>query len=224
MPTAMTFGSLQTDLQSYLERGTNVDALVYNQLPELINFAERRISTDIKVLGFVVPATFTMQAGVAVYPKPDRWRKTVSMNVGSSPTGTIVRQQVYPRSYEYLRAYWPDDTQTNLTVYGTAAPPKYYADYNYQNFIFAATPDQAYPAELVYYEEPALLDATNTTNFITQYMPNLLLYASLLEASPFLKNDSRISTWQSFYETMRDAYNKQSNDEVVDRNTTREQT
>ena len=83
MPTAMTFTSLQNDIQSYLERGTSQDPLVFNQLPELINLAERRIASEMKVLGFVVPAVFTMQPGLAVYPKPDRWRKTVSMNVGA---------------------------------------------------------------------------------------------------------------------------------------------
>jgi hypothetical protein len=224
MPTAMTFQSLQLDVQSYLERGTPQDPVVYNQLPELINFAERRISTEMKVLGFVIPATFTLQAGVAVYQKPDRWRKTVSLNIGTSPTGTIVRQQVYPRSYEYIREYWPDDTQTNFSTYAAYGPPKFYADYNYQNFIFAPTPDQAYPAELVYYEEPALLDATNNTNFITQYMPNLLLYATLLEATPFLKKDERVPLWQAAYDRLAAVYNSQSSDEIIDRSTTRQET
>jgi hypothetical protein len=306
----MTFNSLQLDIQSYLERGTVSDPLVYNQLPELINFAERRISTEMKVLGFVVPASFTMQAGQAVYQKPDRWRKTISINVGT-PKGTSVppqlaltsvpasvagnavysgavtggalnafagqsftvtsfsnatnngtyictastsstltlnnaaavaetnpgvatqvslpitqvnRTQIFPRSYEYLRQFWPDDSQTSLTTYGAPAPPKFYADYNYQNYIYAPTPDLAYPAELVYYEEPALLDSTNQTNFITQYIPNLLLYATLLECTPFLKKDDRIATWQAMYDRFAAVYNEQSSNEIIDRSTTRQET
>lgn len=223
MPAAMTYASLIRDVQSYLERGTPPDQLVYNQLPELITFAERRISTDIKVLGFIVPATFTLTPGVAVLQKPDRWRKTVSMNIGTTVAGNS-RKQVFARSYEYLRYYWPDDTQTKLSVYGVAGPPGFYADYNYQNFLLAPTPDAAYPGELVYYEEPALLDATNQTNFITQYMPSLLLYATLLECTPFLKNDERIPTWQGMYQQMKDAYNAQSSDEIIDRSVTRQET
>jgi hypothetical protein len=222
MPTAMTFQSLQTDLQNYLERGTVQDPIVFAQLPELINFAERRIATELKLAGFIVPAVFTMQAGLAVYAKPDRWRKTVSLNVGSSAVGTIIRNQVYPRSYEYLREYWPDDTQTNLSTYGVAGPPKFYADYNYQNFIVAPTPDAAYPAELVYYEQPALLDNTNNTNWITQYQPNLLLYAALLECSPFLKKDERIATWQAMYDRIAAVVNEQDTDKIIDRSTTRQ--
>jgi hypothetical protein len=72
MPVAMTFGSLQQDMTTYLERGTSFDPVVLQQLPELINFAERRISTEMKVLGFVVPTLFIMQPGLAVYNKPDR--------------------------------------------------------------------------------------------------------------------------------------------------------
>lgn len=221
MPTQMTFNSLQTDMQSYLERGTVNDPLVFSQLPELINNAERRIATELKVIGFIVPAVSTMQAGVAVYAKPDRWRQTVSINVASSAVGTAVRQQMFARSYEYIRSYWPDDTATSLSVYGTAAPPKYYGDYNYQNIIVAPTPDAAYSFEIVYYEQPPLLDATNQTNWITQYQPNLLLYAALLEATPFLKKDERIATWQSMYDRIAGVTNGQDNEKIEDRNASR---
>jgi hypothetical protein len=219
----MTFSSLQSDVQNYLERGTVLDPIVYAQLPELINFAERRISRELKVLGFVVPATFTMQPGLAVYAKPDRWREIISLNVGSSATSNV-RNQIFPRSYEYLRTYWPDDTQTWTTTYGVSGPPKFYAEYGYQNIIVAPTPDLAYPAELVYYEEPALLDTTNTTNWITQYAPNLLLYSTLLECAPFLKNDERIATWQAMYDRAAATLNAESDDGVLDRNATRQKT
>lgn len=221
MPVAMTFSSLILDLQSYLERGTVQDPVVFNQLPEIINLAERRIATELKVIGFIVPATFTLTAGLAVYAKPDRWRETVSMNVGQTAIGNAVRAPMFSRSYEYIRGYWPDDSQTNTTVYGTPGPPKFYADYNYQNMILAPTPDAAYPAEIVYYEQPPLLDATNQTNWITQYQPNLLLYAALLEASPFLKKDDRIATWQAMYDRIAGVTNGQDTDKILDRNVTR---
>ena len=222
MPTAMTFTSLQKDVQAYLERGQINDPTVYAQLPELINFAERRISRELKVLGFKVPAQFSFQANVAVVAKPDRWRETVSLNVSGVAFGTSVRNQVYPRSYEYIREYWPDDTQTWSSVYGVPGPPLFYADYDFNHFIVAPTPDQAYAAELVYFEEPALLDNTNQTNFITQNMPNLLLYATLLECTPFLKLDSRIATWQQMYDRIAGVMDSEDKDHIVDNTTSRQ--
>lgn len=213
MPTQMTFDSLQGDIRSYLERGSVNDQTVYNQLPSLINLAERRISNELKILGFIVAATFTLQAGVAVVQKPDRWRQTVSINVGNATSGTILRTQLLPRSQEYIRSYWPDETQT--------APPKFYADYNYSSLLLGPTPDQAYPAEILYYEEPALLDATNQTNWITQYAPSLLLYSTLLECMPFLKKDDRMPMWQSMYDRTAAIFNAGDKERSLDRNVTR---
>lgn len=222
MSTAMTYNSLLSDVQNYLERGTINDPLVFSQLPELINLGERRCSRELKVLGYIVPAVFTLQANLAVYAKPDRWRQTVSMNVSNVPTGTAVRQPVFPRAYEYIRQYWPDDTATPTTVYGTPAPPRFYSDYDYQHWIVAPTPDAAYPAEVLYYEEPALLGPTNQSNWLTQYAPRLLLYACLMETLVFLKKGSRIPEIQALYDREAGMLNGEDTDKILDRTTTRQ--
>lgn len=220
MATAMTYNSLLADLQNYLERGTVNDPLVFAQLPELINFGERRCSRELKILGFIIPAVFTLQAGLAVYPKPDRWRQTVSMNVGNSATGTAIRSPMFPRVYEYIRQYWPDDSATPTTVYGAPSPPKFYADYNYQNWIFAPTPDANYPTEVVYYEEPPLLSAANQSNWLTQYVPRLLLYACMIEMLLFLKKDT--ASVQPMYDREAAVLNREDEDKILDRTTTRQ--
>ena len=214
MPQAMTFTSLQNDVRSYLERGASAvtDPLVYVQIPSLINFAERRISRDLKIQGFQVAVVTTLQAGVAVLAKPDRWRDTISMNIGTG-TGNNTRQQLFTRSYEYVRSYWPDETQV--------AEPVFYADYNYTNWIIAPTPDEAYPIEILYYELPVLLDENTQTNWLTQYAPNLLLYATLLEATPFLKNDERIPVWQAMYSSAAQALQGEDMSKVLDRGAVR---
>lgn len=50
MAQNMTFASLQTDMRRYLERGFTLasDEIVYEQLPRLINLAERRIARELK--------------------------------------------------------------------------------------------------------------------------------------------------------------------------------
>src|SRR5258708_4102587 len=66
MPTSMTFNSLLSDLRAYLERGSVVDQVVYNQLPTLINDAEREISRALKIEGFVQVVTSLLQVNTAV--------------------------------------------------------------------------------------------------------------------------------------------------------------
>ena len=104
MPETMTFASLKEDIRRYLERGFTLasDQIVYEQIPRLINLAERRIARELKVEGLINVVTSTMQAGLAVYPKPDRWRSTVSFNYGVGPNGEE-DTQLFARSYEYVR-------------------------------------------------------------------------------------------------------------------------
>lgn len=213
MAYTMTFDSLQVDLRRYLERGFTLqdDPYVYEQLPRLINMAERRIARDLKIQGFIVPVTTTFSAGVSTYQKPDRWRDTISMFVTDPVSNNQV--PVFTRSYEYCRNYWPNDTQTGQ--------PEFYADYDYTHWLIVPTPDVTYSAEILYYELPVLLDSTQQTNWLTEYAPNLLLYGALLEATPFLKNDERITTWQNYYQSAANALNTEDLKKIVDRDATR---
>lgn len=214
MPQAMTFNGLRDDVRNYLERGASLatDPIVYEQIPRLINLAERRIARDLKIQGFQNVVTTTMQTGVCVMPKPDRWRETVSINIGTGLTNDY-RKTLFTRSYEYCRTYWPDQSEVG--------EPEFYADYDYRHWLFAATPDENYPVEIVYYELPPLLDAAQQQNWLTDYAPNALLYGTLLEATPFLKNDERIPIWQNFYDMSISSLNTEDMKKIVDRSTQR---
>jgi hypothetical protein len=181
----MTYDSLVADISSYLER---TDQATLEKIPTFIMLAEQVIAAEIKFLGNLTPMTSTLVANQAVIDKPARWHKTVSMNV----TVAGVRQPVFLRKYEYLREYWPDPTDTGA--------PKYYADYDYTHWLIAPTPDVAYNFEVLYYERIQPLDSSNQTNWFTIYAPQALLYGSLLQAMPFLKNDERIPMWQAQYD------------------------
>jgi hypothetical protein len=212
MAVSMTFNSLLDDLRAYLERGTSVDETVFEQLPSLINLAERQLANSLKLLGFVSVVTDTLGIGQSVIPKPNRWRDTISINFGVG--ATQIRTPLFLRSYEYMRRYWPDEDLTDQ--------PKFYGDYDYFNWLIAPTADFAYPFEVNYWELPALLDATNQTNWSSDFAPNALLHGSLLQATPFLKNDERIPIWQGIYD--RDVMILEAQDvkRIIDRNVTRE--
>lgn len=210
MAYVMTFDSLKQDLRRYLERGFTVedDPLVYEQIPRLINMAERRIARELKVQILQTVVTTPLQAGVSVYEKPDRWRDTISMNYG-----TTERTPLFTRSYEYCRSYWPDEAQT-----GT---PQFYCDYDYMHWLIVPTPAVDADVEILYYELPPLLDNENQQNWVTDFAPNLLTYGALLEATPFLKQDDRIQMWQGFYDRAAQTLNGEDLSKILDRNAQR---
>jgi hypothetical protein len=180
----MTYDSLVADIESYLER---TDQATIQKIPTFIMLAEQVMAAELKFLGNLTVATSTMVPGQATVDKPARWRKTVSINV----TVDGKRQPVFLRKYEYLREYWPDPALTEV--------PKFYCDYDYTHWLIAPTPDLAYNYEVLYYERVQPLDSSNQTNWFTIYAPQALLYGSLLQAMPFLKNDERIPMWQQQY-------------------------
>ena len=205
--TSTTYTTLLEDARRYLERGftEESDPVVYAQLPRLITQAQRRISREIKIQGFIRVITTPLTIGVAVYLKPDRWRDTVSMSVNN--------KSIFGRSYEYSRSYWPVESET--------AAPQFYADYGYQHWLITPTPSAADTLEISYYEQPQFLDENTQTNFLTDYAPDALLYATLLEATPFLKNDERMQVWQTMYDRAAQALNGEDLKRILDRNATR---
>lgn len=216
MATTMTFDTLKQDVQRYLERGSTAasDPIVFEQIPRLINLAERRIARELKVQGFINVVTSTLNSGQSVYDKPDRWRDTVSVNIGTGPNSTR-RKTLFTRDYEYARSYWPDESQTD--------EPIFYSDYDYSHWLIAPTPDAEYPVEILYYELPPLLDDTAQTNWLTEYAPQLLLYGTLLEATPFLKNDERVPVWQQYYDRAAAMLNGEDLAKILDRSAVRKE-
>ena len=198
----MTYDSLVDDVSSYLER---TDAATLAKIPTFIMLAEQIIASQIKFLGNLTVNTSTMTTSQAIIDKPARWHKTVSMNI----TVAGQRQPVLLRKYEYLREYWPDATNTDV--------PQFYCDYDYTHWLVAPTPAADYNFEVIYYERVQPLDSSNQTNWFTQYAPQALLYGSLLQAMPFLKNDARIQMWQQQYDLIMATLKAEDQSRIGDR-------
>jgi hypothetical protein len=69
-----------------------------------------------------------------------------------------------------------------------------------QEFQFAPIPDSAYTLQMMYYATPPFLSSTVSSNTFMTVCPDLLLYASLGEAEPYLMNDARLATWAQLYD------------------------
>jgi hypothetical protein len=198
----MTYDSLVNDIQTYLER---TDDQTLEKIPQFIMLAEQIIASEIKFLGNLTVVTSTMVASENVIPKPSRWRKTVSMNV----TVAGKRQPVLLRTYEYIREYWPSPTSTS--------EPLYFCDYDYQHWLVGPTPALGYAYEVLYYERLQPLDSSNQSSWFTQYAPQAMLYGTLLQAMPFLKNDERMPMWQANYDRIIEVLKTENVTRVADR-------
>lgn len=184
----LTYDSLTSMTLQYLERK---DMSVVNAIPTFISLAEFEIAQEIKTLGQLQIVNATTTIGNPILEKPARWRKTVSMNI----TVNGEARPVLLRKYEYLINYWPDNTKKDV--------PQYYADTDWEHWYLAPTPDAAYNFGVLYYERIAPLSSTNQTNWLTQNAPNAMLFGTLLQAMPFLKNDQRQIFQQKYTEALQ---------------------
>lgn len=105
---------------------------------------------------------------------------------GSSP-GSGERIPLIPTTKEFLDA-----------VYGSSLPadraqPKYFAPFNESLFLVGPVPNVNYFTEVVGTVRPATLSPTVTTTFISQYLPDLLIMASMVYISAYQRNFGRQS-------------------------------
>jgi hypothetical protein len=205
MPFDLTYQSLFNTVLGYLERN---DQAVKDNIPIFIALAQKRIAKDSKTLGLEVYVTGNFTPGSSVLVKPGRWKNTRTFNFGTGD-GFNTRNQLYLRTYEYCREYWPDDTLTGV--------PKYFSDYGYSNLLIVPTPALAYPFEYAYFEFPQSIDENNQTNWITDNAPELLIYGCLLEAMLFVKDDQLVQTYKQYYVEALVAFNKEDKSRLTDR-------
>lgn len=86
------------------------------------------------------------------------------------------------------------------------------------SFVFGPIPDSDYNIRGVYWAKQTPLrsyasDAAG--HWLILNAPDLALYGALLEAEPFLKNDSRIDVWASFYKQSLQDYRDLHSEEDV---------
>lgn len=196
----MTYDNLVSDIQKYMERD---DAGFVNQIPVFIGLAESAIAAELKSLMQLVVVQTNLTANNAVLLKPTRWRKTVSMKIDGQP--------VLLRSQDYVAQYLNESSP---------GQPKYYAEYDYNNWNFAPEPDQAYPIEIIYYSLVQPLDSTNQTNLFTEICPQAMLFGSLLQAQGYLKALDKLPVWKQYYTESLAALKKEDTSRRIDRNVT----
>lgn len=195
-----TYNNLIADVITYMERD---DEGFVAQIPSLIGLAEAAIAAELKSYLQLTVVETTLAAGEVILQKPARWRKTVSMKTNGKP--------ILLRSQDYIAQYQSESD---------AGQPVYYADYDYNNWAIAPTPDQDYPVEITYYSLIQPLDSTNQQNLFTRECPQAMLFGTLLQAQGYLKALDKLPVWKQYYTDSLNALKSEDNSRRVDRNTT----
>jgi hypothetical protein len=213
----MNYSSLGLQIQSYAYRN---DQTFINAIPDIITQAVIRIYSEAKLIGFQKVVNNTMVIGQNTIPKPTDYKETVSLQItieGDNPFTKFL----YDRTYEFCIAYAPNPNLRGLPEFYSRdliVPPMQVGP---ANIFIAPTPDIAYPYQLTYVSYPPAFDVNNPTNFLTDKYPNLLIYACMVEAIPYLKADERIPVWESLYNRALQAANTDTKGSYTDRLTDR---
>ena len=153
-------------------------------LPQCITYAENRIYRDLDLLSTVTTYTQAATAsGVRNVTIPQGTFVTIQ-NVNAL-TNTTTRNPLLPVTKEFLDNVWGASTNSAL--------PKYFALLNDTTIIFGPWPNAIYPLEIIGTIRPDSLSSTNTTTFISLYLPDLFIMASMVFISAYQRNFGRQS-------------------------------
>jgi hypothetical protein len=178
----MTYAELLQKIRDYTEVDSNV--LTDTICNGFIQDAEWRIARDVDADYDRQYALANVVAGQRYLNMPQPYliiRSIQMINAG-------VRTFLEPRDTSFFGEYNPTDAQ---------GEPKYYGNWYEDVVVFAPVPDQNYQIQVNFILSPIQLSASNTTTYVSQYFPNGLLYACLVEAFSFLKGPADM---QQMYE------------------------
>lgn len=155
-------------------------------IPDFISLAETRINRDLRVRSMETRAKLSTTAGKKYYNLPPGYLQMRNIQLNTNPTTPMEFI-----SLEMLDRLYGSDAQGKPTAYSIVG----------DELQISPLPDGVYDLEVAYYKKFDSLSSTLTSNWLTRNAPDLLLYGSLLEAEPFLKNDERIQLWLAGYES-----------------------
>ena len=206
MTTGLTYSTYKTQIAT-LAVVSETDANFLTILPQTITYAENRIYRDLDLLSTVTPNTsYSLAAGNRNLTVPASTFVTVQEVNVILPAGTNdpeqgTRSALLPVTKEYLN--------TIYTSLSGAATPQYFAMIDQSNMIVGPWPDNNYTVEIVGTIRPASLSSGNTETFISLYLPDLFIMASMIYVSGFQRNFGRQSddpamaqSYESQYQTL----------------------
>lgn len=171
-------------------------------VPSAIESAEDRCYRDLNLLATVVrDSSSSATANSRTFTLPSASGRFVSIdgiNVYTPVSSTTTRNPVMPVSRDFIDLAWPTETAASATTI-----PKTFAMITDQIIIFGPPPGAAFTVEIVGRIRPTAISSSNTTTFLSLYLPELFLAASLVEVANFNKTAlPALPTLEGRYQTL----------------------
>jgi hypothetical protein len=176
-----TYSELKSSVADWLNR----DDLT-SVIPDFITLSEAQYNRSIRHRNMIVRSRASIDARYSATP-PD-WIQTVQLILLTNP--------VQP-----LNFITNEEINKRRAASSAVGRPNSFTHVGTEIAVYPA-PDSTYEGELVYYGKIPALSDSNTTNWLLDLSPDIYLYGSLIQATPYLRDDERLPMISSLYQRM----------------------
>lgn len=204
MTTGLTYSQYVDQIATMAVVDPN-DTAFQTILPQMITYAENRIYRDVDFLFTSIATTaygltvgsrqISVPSGTFVVPE----QINVITPFGTASPNTGVRNPLLPCTKEFLDQVYNNSQATGL--------PQYFCPFDDYTFLVGPYPDQNYQCEIVGTYRPNSLSSSNTTTFISLYLPDLMIMASMVYVSAYQRNFGRQSDDPQMAQSYEAQYN-----------------
>ena len=197
MTTGLSYSGTVSGTMSYVQQIAEMavvdqtDPNYLSILPAMITYAENRMYRDIDFLfttttinGYAITAgsrQVNIPQGTLVVSE----QINLITPAGFSSADNNVRNPLLATTKEYLDMVYGDSSYTGQ--------PIYYAPFTDNSYYVGPFSDQTYYVEIVGTYRPARLSSTTPTTFISLYLPDVFIMASMIYISAYQRNFGRQS-------------------------------
>ncbi len=211
---SLTYTTYQTALSTLTAiPTTNTDFIAI--LPNVIDYAENRIYRELDLITEDVrdssAATSTANRNFTLPTTIGTFQVISGINIITPASTTAelgTRNPCTPVSRDVLDLIYPSSTGATVPSMFCYLTQSLVA--NQSNILFGPWPDASYTVEVIGKVIPTPLSATNTTTFLSLYLPDLFIAASMVFMSGYLKNFSaqgddpkQAQSWENQYQMLR---------------------
>ena len=166
------YSDLNDNVRNYTETDTNVlsDAII----KPFIESIEDQLMRTVDLNYYRKYDSATLTVGNPFMPLPSDWQATRYLQIYDASASAPERTYLLQKDISFMNEYWPDRTAN--------ATPKYYAMWDQDTHYIAPTPNAALTVEIAYPYKPDGLSSTQTSTWLSQNAPNVLLYGCILQA------------------------------------------